>query len=87
MNENRRFNANSSESLSKYNAVNELKRSVNEANDARELVDKVRVLCWIMTSPKSHWKAIVVRDTWGRRCNILLFISSQEGNNIISRVT
>ena len=50
-----------------------------ETNLARAMSQKVRVLCWIMTSPKSHWKAGVVRDTWGRRCNILVFISSQEG--------
>ena len=50
-----------------------------EITDAKELTNTVRILCWIMTSPKSHWKAGVVRDTWGRRCNILVFISSQEG--------
>ena len=48
-----------------------------ETNLAKAMSQKVRVLCWIMTSPKSHKKAAVVRDTWGRRCNILVFMSSE----------
>ena len=48
-----------------------------ETNLAKTMSQKIRVLCWIMTSPKSHKKAAVVRDTWGRRCNILVFMSSE----------
>ncbi|XP_067655449.1 glycoprotein-N-acetylgalactosamine 3-beta-galactosyltransferase 1-B-like isoform X2 [Haliotis asinina] len=48
-------------------------------NDAisKALYQKERVLCWIMTSPKNlDVKARVVRDTWSRRCNKVLFMSS-----------
>ncbi|XP_046542310.1 glycoprotein-N-acetylgalactosamine 3-beta-galactosyltransferase 1-B-like [Haliotis rubra] len=48
-------------------------------NDAisKALYQKEKVLCWIMTSPKNlDVKARVVRDTWTRRCNKVLFMSS-----------
>lgn len=47
---------------------------------AKELEKKVRVLCWVMTGPANHQKkAIHVQRTWGKRCNVLLFMSSKEG--------
>ena len=47
--------------------------------------EKVRVLCWVMTAPENHdKKAKHVKATWGKRCNILLFMSTAEGNIIIS---
>ena len=67
------------ESLKKRENMLSLVQKVDEIADSKELVNKIRILCWIMTSPKSHWKAKVVRDTWGTRCNVLVFISSEEG--------
>lgn len=50
---------------------------------ANALKDKVRVLCWVMTGPKNHQsKARHIKATWGKRCNILLFMSSETGEII-----
>jgi hypothetical protein len=52
----------------------------NEGLEAEKLAKEVRVLCWVMTNPKNHQKkAIHVKRTWGRRCNKLIFMSSEAG--------
>ncbi|XP_067649807.1 glycoprotein-N-acetylgalactosamine 3-beta-galactosyltransferase 1-like [Haliotis asinina] len=49
----------------------------DDTSVADKLAQQVRVLCWVMTSPTNfRTKADVVKATWGRRCNILLFFSS-----------
>jgi glycoprotein-N-acetylgalactosamine 3-beta-galactosyltransferase len=40
---------------------------------------KVRLLCLILTSPNKTEKAAVhVKATWGKRCDILYFVSTME---------
>jgi len=56
-----------------------------EATLANEMAKKIRVACWIMTMPENHdKKAKHVKATWGRRCNVLVFISSEADPNLPS---
>lgn len=48
-------------------------------NLADDLFQKVKVLCMIHTFPANHkTKAIHIKNTWGKRCNKLLFVTSEE---------
>ncbi|CAL1546930.1 unnamed protein product [Lymnaea stagnalis] len=45
---------------------------------AKKLSEKVRVLVWVMTAPNNlASKAKVVKETWAKRCNKVIFFSSE----------
>ncbi|KAH8353383.1 hypothetical protein KR084_010674 [Drosophila pseudotakahashii] len=52
-----------------------------------DLTDEVRVLCFVYTKPSNHkTQAKAVLETWGRRCNKLIFFSSRTDANLTGSV-
>ncbi|XP_030377836.1 glycoprotein-N-acetylgalactosamine 3-beta-galactosyltransferase 1-like [Scaptodrosophila lebanonensis] len=50
---------------------------------ATKLYKETKVLCMILTSPKSHQsRALHVKRTWGARCNKLLFMSTKTDKDL-----
>ena len=50
---------------------------------SEKLFDEVKVLCWVMTDPENHkTKALHVKRTWGKRCNKILFMSTQNDTEL-----
>lgn len=62
--------------------------SVNEIGsdaivNSDELFSSIKILCMVLTSPKNHRKrAIHVKNTWGQRCNKLIFGSTEPDDEI-----
>ncbi|EDV57539.1 uncharacterized protein Dere_GG24891 [Drosophila erecta] len=54
---------------------------------AIDFTDEVRVLCFVYTKPTNHkTQAKAVLETWGRRCNKLIFFSSRTDANLSGTV-
>ena len=54
---------------------------------AEDLFEKVKIVCIVMTIPKNHRKkAELVRDTWGKRCNKIIFMTSTTDDKLGSTV-
>ncbi|XP_053958307.1 glycoprotein-N-acetylgalactosamine 3-beta-galactosyltransferase 1-like [Anastrepha ludens] len=59
--------------------------NTDENRLAAQLYNETRVLCWVLTSPINHAKkAIHVKKTWGKRCNRLLFMSTETDDELES---
>jgi glycoprotein-N-acetylgalactosamine 3-beta-galactosyltransferase len=51
----------------------------DDDREAMRLQKQVRVLVWVMTSPQNLDKrTIVVKNTWAKRCNKVIFFSSED---------
>jgi len=62
--------------------VNQEVTPEKDAN-ATELYEQIRVLCLVMTHPGAHkTKALRVYKTWGKRCNYIEFLSTEEDDEI-----
>lgn len=60
-------------------------KKMNESQSIVDDVENLRIFCLILTSQKNHQqKAIHVRNTWGRHCNKLLFVSTLTDLNLES---
>lgn len=75
----------SSSSLIKAIKSVDIKNSKERCNHsmADDLSKSIRVLCWILTTPENHdTKVIHVKNTWGKRCNKILFMSTHNDENL-----
>ncbi|XP_033242688.1 glycoprotein-N-acetylgalactosamine 3-beta-galactosyltransferase 1-like isoform X2 [Drosophila miranda] len=58
-------------------------KTETEADIAAWLFNETRVLCLVLTIPQwHHRKAAKVKNTWGSRCNKLIFLSSEEDKEL-----
>lgn len=46
-----------------------------EQEKADQLFNEIKVLCYIFTHQLNHAKVLHVRNTWGNKCNKLIFMS------------
>jgi hypothetical protein len=60
-------------------AIQSLSTELYDDKLADLLFKEVKILCWVFTHPANHKvRSIHVKNTWGKRCSKLLFMSSEE---------
>ncbi|XP_017134547.1 glycoprotein-N-acetylgalactosamine 3-beta-galactosyltransferase 1 isoform X1 [Drosophila miranda] len=58
-------------------------RHLSNETLAEQLRREVRVLCWVLTTPKYHKsRAVHVMRTWGKRCNQIYFMTSEPDDEL-----
>lgn len=65
--------------------INQIKNNRIQFNGslADNLFNDVKILCMILTQPLSHkTKAIHAKNTWGRKCNKLVLLSTENDTEI-----
>ena len=69
----------STSSIEKLAIINDLGKLYTNNEKAKTIAKQVKLLCWVLTTPSAlQTKATAIRSTWGKRCNILIFMSSIE---------
>lgn len=53
-----------------------------EIDASLAVVKKIRILCLINTNPANHYRALHIRETWGRYCDKLIFASTITNVNL-----
>lgn len=50
--------------------------------EALEKIKKIRILCLLNTNPAHHYRALHIKQTWGRNCDKLIFASTLTDMNL-----
>lgn len=50
---------------------------------ADKLFNKIKILCVVLSHPNAHYtNAIHVKNTWGKNCNKLIFLSTEDDEEL-----